>query len=452
MAIAFYISTGRDSLPLSSTTYVIKKFNGKISVKNLNRAVDKFTQNNKDDILPEAFIWDDVIFNASKKARLTPFRVQWCAKDLLLYPHINHTGRCAVRADILHKLLQEKKIFRADDTSAALAFLSQKSEAKIVQLNDVLRFVGWQDNKVYKPLSYPGASQKAKSISVIINYRDRPELMLTCLKSISQQQVSVPLEIILVDNQSKPENRKAVELQIKRFLPANITTQHLNYDAPFNHSAQSNLGAEKASGEVLVMFNNDAQFIDKHTLQILADWAITPGIASVGPRILGKRKRLVSSGVQVCLPIGKRQVRIQESTVEPLSQTVHYCAGNGFACAAISREVWFKLGGLKATEFPTQYNDAEYFLRAMDAGFNHIYLGCLEVYHEPGQSEVRTREIVEKIHDKLRNLYPHMGKYHRLNPALVKETSNLLQTSINVPNLLKIFLAYRKFYKGLGFK
>jgi GT2 family glycosyltransferase len=452
MAIAFYISPSRDSFPISSTTYVIEKFNGKISTKSLSSAVDKFNQNNENEVLPEAFVWDDVVFKTSKKARLTPFRVQWCPKDSLLYPHVNHTGRCAIRTDILHKLLQEKKIYRADDTSAALAFLSKKPSAKIVQLDDVLRFVGWEDNKVYKPLNYPAPSQKAKSLSVIINYRDRPELMSTCLKSISQQRVNVPLEIILVDNQSNPENRKAVEKQIEQFLPANITTQHLHYDAPFNHSAQSNLGAENANGEVLVMFNNDAQLIDKDTLQILADWAITPGVASVGPRVLGKNQRLVSSGVQVCLPTGKRLVRIQESTVKPLSQTVHFCAGNGFACAAVSREIWFKLKGLNAIEFPTQYNDAEYFLKAMDAGFNHIYLGCLNVYHEPGQSEVRTRENVEKIHDKLRDLYPHMGKYHRLNPALVKETSNLLQTSINVPNLLKIFLAYRRFYKKLGLK
>ncbi|NJM18030.1 MAG: glycosyltransferase [Richelia sp. RM2_1_2] len=452
MAIAFYISLGRDSLPISSTTYVIEKFNGQISTSTLNRAVEQFNECNENNLLPEAFIWDDLIFKTSKKARLIPFRVQWCALDSLLYPHVNHTGRCAIRADILHKLLQEKIISRADDTSAALAFLSKKPEVKIVELDNLLRFVGWEENKVYKPLSYPAPSQKAKSISVIINYRDRPELMSTCLKSISQQQVNVPLEIILVDNQSKPENRQAVESQLKQLLPANITTQHLHYDAPFNHSAQSNLGAKNANGEVLMMFNNDAQLIDKHTLQILADWAITPGVASVGPRIIGKNQRLVSSGVQVCLPIGNRAVRLQESTVSPLSQTVHYCAGNGFACAAISREIWFKLGGLNPIEFPTQYNDAEYFLRAMDAGFNHIYVGSLEVYHEPGQSEVRTREIVEKIHDKLRDLYPYMGKYHRLNPALLKETSNLLQTAINVPNLLKIFLAYRRFYKKLGLK
>ena len=49
MAIAFYISPGRDSLPNSSTTYVIEKFNGNISIKKLNSAVDKFTQHNEDD-------------------------------------------------------------------------------------------------------------------------------------------------------------------------------------------------------------------------------------------------------------------------------------------------------------------------------------------------------------------------------------------------------------------
>ncbi|MEH2255594.1 glycosyltransferase family 2 protein [Nostoc sp.] len=450
MSINFCFADSTKPITTSMTTYVIEKINGQLSTKSLYSSLEKISQNIENDVLPEALIWDDLLFSMSRRGRLTPFRVEWPEKDSLLYPHINHAGRCAIRGDILHKLLQEGHLSRKDDTSGALAVLSKSPTVKIIQLNHVLRFVGLQNSFIYRALSYPTPSKKAKSISIIINYRDRPELMEVCLKSIVQQAVSANIEIVLVDNQSQPANRQAVEEQIKRLIPQEILVRHLNYDAPFNHSAQTNMAAEASVGEVIFMLNNDARFLDKNVLQTLADWAMTPKVASVGLRTIGKKGRLVSSGVQTCLPIGTRPVRIQESTVNPLSQTIHYAAGNGFACAAISRQVWCEMGGLNAIEFPTQYNDADYCLRALDAGFRHIYVGSLQVYHEPGQSETRTRTIVEEIHEKLRSFHPNLGHFHRISPNLTKVTSDVLAMSLNVPALLKICLAYRRLYKKLG--
>ncbi|QMS90673.1 glycosyltransferase family 2 protein [Nostoc edaphicum CCNP1411] len=452
MSINFCFADSTSSIPTptSGTTYVIEKIPGQLSTKSLYSTVKKFSLDIENKMLPEALVWDDLLFCTASRGRLIPFRVEWPEKDSLLYPHVNHAGRCAIRGDILHKFLEEGYLSKRDDTSGALAVLSKSPTAKIIQLDQVLRFVGLQSTSIYKPLSYPTPSKKAQSITIIINYRDRPELMEVCLKSIAGQAVTANIEIVLVDNQSQPANRQAVEEQVKRFLPQEILVCHLNYDAPFNHSAQTNMAAEASVGEVLFMLNNDARFIDKNALQTLADWAMTPGVASVGLRTIGKKGRLVSSGVQTCLPIGTRPVRIQESTVNPLSQTIHYAAGNGFACAAISREIWCELGGLNAIEFPTQYNDADYCLRALDAGFRHIYVGSLHVYHEPGQSETRTRAAVEEIHDKLRSFHPNLGRFHRISPNLTKVTSDVLAMSLNVPALLKICLAYRRLYKKLG--
>jgi GT2 family glycosyltransferase len=108
------------------------------------------------------------------------------------------------------------------------------------------------------------------------------------------------------------------------------------------------------------------------------------------------------------------------------------------------------LGGLNAVEFPTQYNDADYCLRALDAGFRHIYIGSLSAYHEPGKSEARTRAIVEAIHDKIRSKHPKMDKYHRISPSLTKFTSDILSISLNAPAFLKIASFYRRLYKKLN--
>jgi GT2 family glycosyltransferase len=446
MQLNFHVVGHQADIPMSESTYVVETFLGRPCTNKLSNAIAKVVDLED---YPEAFVWDDLVYSFSRKGRLTPFRLEWPYPDVLLYPHVKHIGRCAIRSDILFHLMESGKISRHGDTSAALAWLCKNQAKQIVHLDDILRFVGWQDSDIYRPLSFPEPEFNASSISIIINYRDRPELMVDCLKSIVKQKVTASLEVILVDNQSQPENRRIVEERARSILPPNISVKHLTYDAPFNHSAQSNLGAENAMGEVLVMLNNDAQFQENQSLQILANWAITPGVASVGPRALGDKGRLVSSGVQTCQPLGSRPTRIQESTVLPLAQTIHYSAGNGFACAAISRKIWCGLGGLDSVEFPTQYNDADFFLRALNAGFQHIYLGHLTIYHEPGQSESRTRDIVEKIHDKLRLMYSDLVKYSRINPGLVKETSDVRITSINAPILFKTFTTYRRLYKRL---
>jgi GT2 family glycosyltransferase len=265
--------------------------------------------------------------------------------------------------------------------------------------------------------------------------------MTTCLASLSRQMLTADLEVLLVDNQSHPDNRRQVELLTRQLLPESVDVIHLSYDAPFNHSAQSNLAAEHSTGEVLVMVNNDAAFISPNTLQTLADWALTPNIASAGPQVIGKHNRLVAAGIEVYpgdaaldLPGG-----IRESTVKPLANTIHYTVGNGFACAAIAREVWFKLGGLDAEAYPTQYNDVDYCLRALDLGLNHLYLGDLTIYHQPGQSEYRTREQVEQIHATIRARYPHFHQYESINPVLVQLKGNILDPVLNPTVNLYLF-------------
>jgi GT2 family glycosyltransferase len=449
MSIDFHFVDHKKTSSSSETTYLIDKISGSRSTKSLYASVGKILQNIENDHLPEALVWDDLVFKLDKKGRLTPFRVEWPELDALLFPHVSHAGRCAIRGDILHNLIQEGHLSKSSDTSAALAILSQIPTAKIIHLEYVLRFVGRQSSSVYRPLGYPTPIAKASSISIIINYRDHPELMEVCLRSIVQQVVTAEIEIVLVDNQSQPIYRQAVDEQIERLIPSRIRVRHLSYDKPFNHSAQTNMASENSGGEVLFMLNNDAYFIDQNVLQTLADWSMTPKVASVGLRTLGKNGRLVSSGVQTCLPLASRPARIQESTVKPLSQTIHYVSGNGFACAAVSRRAWVELGGLNAVDFPTQYNDADYCLRALDSGFRHIYIGSLSAYHEPGKSETRTRAIVEAIHDTVVSCHSKIDKYHRISPNLTKFTSNIPDIALNQPTSLKICLAYCKIYKKL---
>lgn len=440
MALKIHLTKRNLPLPSDELTYVIEPFYGTFYHQRLLKVINVESQA---DPLPSAFVWDDLVYVLACHGRIRPRRLCWPLLDPWLTRSVSHQGRCAVRADLLHSLHQEGRIENLHNTSQALTYLTAAG-AFIQVLSTPMRFTGWEAHSLYQPIVDLQPETTASSISIIINYRDRPDLMFLCLKSIQQQEITAGLQVILIDNQSEPHNREEVNRQIETFLPDPISVQHLKYDAPFNHSAQTNLGVEHATGEVLVMLNNDARFVDSHVLQSLSDWALTPNMATVGPRVIGLKQRLVASGIQVYSSTAKKPTGICESTVRHLSKTVRGTAGNSFSCAAMTRTTWHQLEGLSMHRFATQYNDADYCLRALEQGFQHLYIGSLTVYHEPGQSENRTRTSTDALHNQLRNYFPNLSNYTRLAPELVPIKTSPQSHILNSPFSFRALEKYRR--------
>lgn len=446
MAFSFQLLRPPVDLSYSPQVYCVESSRGRLDLDKLTAAAASHLDQLSLAEIPKALVWNDLIFKRVK-TNWIPYCLQWPRGDRLLNQQVSQRGRCAIRADVLRSLYKAGKIANLTDTSAALCHLELTEPDSAIELPNVLRFTGLGNSADYAPLKRLTPAHTATSISAIINYRDRPDLMSACLKSLAQQTITAQLEVILVDNQSQLDNRQQVEALAHELFSANIKVVHLSYDAPFNHSAQTNLAVSASTGNVLLMFNNDAQFTSPDIVQTLCDWALTPNVASAGPQFVGEGNRLVSSGVEVYPPDGSRPGGIRESTVVPLAQAVRYTAGNSFACAAIAREVWLKVGGLDAETFRTQYNDTDYDLKSLALGFDHLYIGHLKVYHQPGQSEAKTRAQNEERHDQIRSRHTDYLRYVRLAPVLIKLRGSALDSVINPTADARAFMGYRRLHK-----
>jgi GT2 family glycosyltransferase len=249
-------------------------------------------------------------------------------------------------------------------------------------------------------------NKKANIVSVIIPFRDKPELTCQAIRSLFEQKVEALLEIILVNNQS---NEHSIGY-IQQFLDENGSTaiiwRFVNYDLPFNHSAQCNLGAREATGESLLFLNNDVEFISPDALMKMASWSLLPGIGTVGVRILSDRNgTLASAGIATRLAAGKDyNSMVEESTDGDYCYYNRETWGNTFACAAISKDNFNLVGALDEVNFPNGYNDVDYNMRCRKAGLRNIYLGTLCAVHVPGTTRGRSDEIGQKI--LLRRKYP----------------------------------------------
>jgi GT2 family glycosyltransferase len=248
----------------------------------------------------------------------------------------------------------------------------------------------------------------AKKISVIIPFRDRVELTCKALKSVINQDAESDIEIILINNQSDARSVECIRSFLKSAESSTRMGRVLDYDKPFNHSAECNLGALEAGGDCVVFMNNDAQLLSRTALSEMAAWCLLPDVGTVGVQMLKDLE-----GTSVSAGITARQFVGSEfnSPVEE-SQDLNYAGfnrqtwGNSFACAAIAKKKFELVGPLDEVDFPNGYNDVDYSMRCRKAGLVNIYLGTISVYHNPGSSRGRYDEIHQKI--LLRRKFPEI--------------------------------------------
>lgn len=239
----------------------------------------------------------------------------------------------------------------------------------------------------------PAAS--AASVSVVLMYRDRPELTIEAIRSVLAQRFDGVIELVLVDNNSIESTVRMLDAELGR-LDERVRVIRLSAPGAFNHSAQAALAADAASGEVLLWLNNDARLLQPDAIDHLARWARLPRVASVGVAMVDADGNVVGGGMRPRrLPGAEFNSPVEEAS-GPDAAHARQTIGNTFACAAVSAKAWRALGGLDAARFPAGYNDVDYCLRAVARGWTHINLGHVHVHHAVGASRAKQDEIQQK--------------------------------------------------------
>ncbi|WP_332768845.1 glycosyltransferase family 2 protein [Phenylobacterium sp.] len=367
-----------------------------------------------------AFTWDDAFLRRTRGLRLDPFRLAWPRPHPLLLAQVDCRGRCAIAKSVLQGLHQEGRIASATDTAGALRILADRMPDRIRQVPEILRLTWAEGSPAYRRTgAAPTPSRTATRISVVINYRDRPDLMQECIRGLMRQALRSELEVLLIDNQSTAESVAAVRAACKS-LKGRASVRHFTYAEPFNKSAQDNLGAREASGEVIVFLNNDAEMLDVGCLQTISDWALEPDALAAGPRVLGDGDRLVSNGVFIRRAVGGATPLIRENEAKPLQETIRLSAGVSFCCAAVAKATFERIGPFDEQVFKSQYNDADFWLRGLRLGFSNIYVGSVSCRHEPGQSEARTKEKTAALLVRFCERHVDLADYADIDLDVVK--------------------------------
>ncbi|UCR90339.1 glycosyltransferase [Mycetocola spongiae] len=221
--------------------------------------------------------------------------------------------------------------------------------------------------------------------------------VVEAVRSVLEQHVFGDLEFVVVYDPSTPDS---VLTELRELAGDHLIT--VLYEKPFNFSEKCNLGMLFATGEYLVMLNDDvrAESLDfiEELVAPLADprVGLTGGflnfedgtIQHVGHWYAGPSPRhsMITQGAQQAGPLDSLLVEREVS-------------GLTAACIAMRRDTFIRVGGFSEA-LPGNYNDVDFSLKVRSLGLDLLWLPQVRAFHF--ESKTRDGTVHQWERDLLR--------------------------------------------------
>lgn len=246
---------------------------------------------------------------------------------------------------------------------------------------------------------------KQPKVSIIIPFKDKADLLKQCVGSIFDKTTYQNYELILVSNNS---TQKATHDYLRE-LKTDKRCKIYAWDHPFNYSKINNYARKQATGEYLVLLNNDTEVITPRWLEELIGVASQPGIGAVGPLLRYPDKTIQHAGVILGMTgmaghVFRRLLPTNWTDFGLPCWPRDYLAVTA-ACLAVKTEKYDAMGGLDET-FTVAGNDVAFGIKLHEAGYRNVYWPFAELIHYENVT-VGSYKNVPKLD------YDHSLEYYR---------------------------------------
>ena len=219
-------------------------------------------------------------------------------------------------------------------------------------------------------------------ISIIIPNKYHVEDLRRCITSIIEKSTYDNYEIIVVENNSETREIFAYYEE----LANNPAVKIITYKGDFNYSAINNLGVSEASGEYVLLLNNDIQIITVNWMEELLMYAQRPDVGAVGAKLYYPDKTIQHAGVVIGLGAHRtaghvhyRQKRENLGYMGRLCYAQNMSAVTG-ACLLVKKALYEEAGGLDES-FAVSLNDVDFCLKLRRLGYLNVFTPFAEAYH-----------------------------------------------------------------------
>ena len=206
-----------------------------------------------------------------------------------------------------------------------------------------------------------------------------------CLRSLTSTLTYRNLELIVVfDHDTPADARREIEATARH---DDRRVVFVDYDKPFNFAEKVNIGAAHASGDHLLLVNDDTEVISPDALQTMLGLLDDPTVAMAGPLLLYEDGLIQSAGHLLNpVPYDLYRHRSPEHVGAQCMLRVQREVSGVIAAFALIRKTAFdQVGGL-CTKFPSNYNDVDFSLKLQEVGYRVVWTPHARVYHFESQT------------------------------------------------------------------
>ena len=195
------------------------------------------------------------------------------------------------------------------------------------------------------------------------------------------------LEVLVLENNSTQAETFACYGRAQQQYP---NCRVLTCKGGFNFSAINNFGARHATGEHLLLLNNDIQVETPGFVRELLSYSQRPDVGAVGAKLFYPDGTIQHAGVFIGLGGSaghshKGHPRDSGGDMYRLATTQNMCAVTG-ACLMVKKELYDRFGGLDEENFAVAYNDVDFCLRLWQSGLLNVMTPFATAVHHESKS------------------------------------------------------------------
>lgn len=237
-------------------------------------------------------------------------------------------------------------------------------------------------------------------VSIIIPTRDRVDLLAPCIDRVRSTTTGQPTEFVIVDNDSQDQ----ATLDYLAEAASRHDVRVVRYPHRFNFARQMNLAALAATGEMLLLLNNDVRPIATQWLDALLEHAQRPEVGAVGARLVWPDGRAQHEGI--VLNAGGVALNLNSGPYAAYGRCIRNTSAVTAACLMTRASVFAAVGGMDE-RLRVAYNDVDLCLRIGERGWRVIYTPYAELEHAESSTRGSLHPTIDEAFFQKRWGPPH---------------------------------------------
>jgi len=224
-------------------------------------------------------------------------------------------------------------------------------------------------------------------VSIVIPFRDKPELLRMCVGSILERTTYRDFEVVGVSNNSEGLSTFETMRELEARDPR---VRFVEHNIPFSFSRLVNFGVSKARGRHVVLLNNDIEILSWEWLQAMLEHSQRPEVGAVGAKLYYPDNTIQHAGIVVGIGgyAGHAHKHFDGNATgyfNRLNVVQDVSAVTG-ACLMVKRDLFLEAGGFDEEHFGVACNDVDFCLRLAGRGLLNVFTPYAEAYHHESLS------------------------------------------------------------------